>query len=100
MFKILSPICSVEELRKLISHGADDFYFGVLPRDKPGITDFQINRRPYVTSNFSSLDEVGDALRIAHKKNRKMYVTLNEHVYNKKPFDDILQYFTVFYTNS
>ncbi len=89
MFKIISPVCSTEELKGLIRRGADEFYFGVLPGADPKKTDLQINRRPYPTSNFGSVDEAAEALRLSHRKGRKMFLTLNEHVYNAGHFRDI-----------
>lgn len=74
------PLSKIEEVVPLIREGAQEFYCGLLPGGlSRKTTDFElINRRPDCGANFSSIDELYKAKRIADKHNISISVALNE----------------------
>jgi len=85
------PLSASLEVEPLIKAGAREFYCGLLPpRLSSKTIDFElINRRPDYGANFSSLDELYKAKKIADKYNAKLAITLNEF-YPQPQLDQIV----------
>lgn len=87
--EICTGIKDIESLKIYIKAGATEFYGGVI--DELWLNQYNyaiaLNRRPWKESNFSTFDELGEAIKIAHDNNCKVFYTLNEHIYNKKQLE-------------
>ena len=87
--KIVCPLSDVYEVNPLISAGADEFYCGILPSYwREHYSEFGLlNRREGLNAQFKSFDSLKEAVRLAHEKQTRVYVTLNglyflEHQYD------------------
>ncbi len=69
--ELLAPGGSLSKLKYAIEYGADAVYFG--------IPDFSLR----VRINQFSEEDVAEAVRYAHKRSKKVYVTLNIYAHNK-----------------
>lgn len=69
--ELLAPGGSLSKLKYAIEYGADAVYFG--------IPDFSLR----VRINQFSKEDVAEAVRYAHKRNKKVYITLNIYAHNK-----------------
>ena len=65
MPELLSPAGSLEAVRAAVANGADAIYLGAQ----------RYNARDEGAQ--LSLDEVGEACRLAHERGRRIYLTLN-----------------------
>lgn len=77
--KILSPISRKEEVEPLIAAGAGELYCGIVPRqwsDRYSVFD-TLNRREGYGANFSNFTDLQYAIRLAHKRNVPVFVTMN-----------------------
>jgi len=98
--KILSPLCSPDEVAPLIQKGAGEFYCGVLPSDwKEDYTvAASLNRRqednPIIktTPHMQSFEELEKSVGIAHKQGVPILLTLNEHYYSAPQYPYLLKY--------
>src|SRR6476469_10764339 len=63
--ELLSPACSLDAVRAAVANGADAVYMGAS----------RFNARDEGAQ--LSLEEVGEACRIAHERGRRIYLTLN-----------------------
>lgn len=77
MLKITSPFREKEEVSSLIEAGADELYCGYLsPEWVKKYTSLEFERKGG-GSNFTDLEELRQAVNLAHKKNTPVYLTLN-----------------------
>jgi len=81
--KILAPARSLQEIEMLIHFGADELYCGVSTPEWENHfgSHWWMNRRSPAGANFSSLNDLSEAVALAHSNNIKVYVTLNAHFY-------------------
>ncbi len=78
--KLTAPISRVEEIASLAAAGADELYCGVIPKD--WVARFKtgaVNRRYF--GNLGSLEELRDAVDIAHRSAAKLFMVLNAQHY-------------------
>lgn len=75
--KIVAPASAPDEARTLPGLGADELYFSVQP---PGART-ATSRRELPRANFSDAEEVELAVRIAIKRNARLFVALNKTFY-------------------
>ncbi len=97
---ILSPLSNPDEIEPLVEAGAGDFYCGVLPPDwrENYSVAASLNRRqednPVIctTPHMASFDDLKKCTEIAHKKNARIILTLNEHYYDWKQYPYLTRY--------
>jgi len=75
--KLSSPFSSKEEVIPLIEAGANELYCGIVPNEYSKKYSYTLNRRHGYGANFDSFEELEKSLIIAHRKNVKVYITLN-----------------------
>ena len=98
--KILSPLSRVDEVEPLIESGADEFYCGVLPSEwrEQYTVAACLNRRQEdnrfinTSPHFHSFVELEESVKLAHKKNIPVALTLNEHYYSKEQYPYLREY--------
>ncbi len=98
--KILSPLCSPDEVEPLARAGADDFYCGVLPSDwrENYSVAASLNRRqednPVIctTPHMKTFEDLEKTVKIAHKHNTNIILTLNEHYYDQGQYPYLMKY--------
>ncbi len=98
--QILSPVSRADETGPLIEAGADDLYCGVLPWDwrKNYSVAASLNRRqednPVIctTPHMTSFKELEKSIKIAHKQNSNVLLTLNEHYYDQGQYGYLIKY--------
>jgi collagenase-like PrtC family protease len=75
--KIISPFRGKKEVLPLIYSGADELYCGYLPSEwVRRYTALEFERKGG-GSNFTDINELGDAVTIAHENNVPVYLALN-----------------------
>jgi collagenase-like PrtC family protease len=77
--KILSPFSKKEEILPLIQAGVDELYCGIIPPlwfKKYSALEI-LSRRGGFESNFSSFEDLKEAIQIAHSKKTPVFITLN-----------------------
>ena len=84
--ELLAPAGNLECLKVAIDNGADAVYIGG--------TDFSARA---FAENFSDT-EISEAIRYAHIKGSKVYVTINTQIYNDE-LEDLLSYTDFLYIN-
>ncbi|WP_066495012.1 peptidase U32 family protein [Abyssisolibacter fermentans] len=84
--KICTGISSLDNLRLIIDSEAEEFYCGVYNENwvKRFGSFSAINRRPWKNSNLSSFYELENVIKEVHLKKKKVFLTLNEHVYTNQ----------------
>ncbi|MCP4713653.1 MAG: hypothetical protein GY868_00935 [Deltaproteobacteria bacterium] len=97
---ILSPLSNPSEVEALARAGADDFYCGVMPADWR--TDYSVaaslNRRqednPVIctTPHMKTFDELQQSVDIAHRLDKRVILTLNEHYYSQGQYPYLTKY--------
>lgn len=100
--KILSPLNTIDETEQLILAGADEFYCGVLPDDWKNEYSVaaSLNRRqennPVINTSphFGSFEELAAAIKIAHGREKRIALTINEHYYSKNQYPYLIDYIT------
>lgn len=78
--KITAPISRIDEIEPLAAAGADEIYCGVVPKE--WVAQFNtggVNRRYF--GNLGGLDELQDAVDIAHRGAAKLFLVLNAQHY-------------------
>lgn len=85
--KILAPINSPKEVKKVIQAGADEIYCGILSRNwmEKYTNIASSNRREWRAANLRSFDELQEVTDIAHSNNTPVYLALNA-LYTKKEY--------------
>ena len=87
--EICTGIKDIESLKCYIKAGATEFYCGVI--DNMWLSKYNyivpLNRRPWKEANFSSFQELKEAVEIAHSYGCKIFYTLNEHQYNDQQLE-------------
>ena len=71
--EILAPAGSFENLKTAILSGADSVYFG--------LSNFNARRN---AENFSSFEDIKEAVDFCHLRGKKAHVTLNTLVYDNE----------------
>jgi len=77
--KILSPFSKKEEVLPLIQAGVDELYCGIIPPlwfKKYSALEI-LSRRGGFESNFSSFEDLREAIQFAHSKKTPVFITLN-----------------------
>ena len=100
--KIFSPLNIIDETEKLILAGADEFYCGVLPDDWKSRYSVaaSLNRRqednPVINTSphFRSFEDLAAAVKIAHSRDARVALTLNEHYYSNAQYPFLIEYIT------
>jgi collagenase-like PrtC family protease len=98
--KILSPLSRPDEVEPIINAGADELYCGVLPAEwrENYTVAASLNRRqednPVIctTPHMKNFKEFEESLKIAHKYNTHVVLTLNEHYYNQQQYKYLTGY--------
>lgn len=76
----------------LAREGADEFFCGYLPGS--GLKESQaclyLNRRAVPSANFLRMDDLVQALALAARHDKPVYITFNEHFYSQALYDEIL----------
>ena len=78
--RITAPISRIDEIETLAAAGADEFYCGVVPKE--WIARFNtgaVNRRYF--GNLGGLEELQEAVAIAHRCAVKLFLVLNAQHY-------------------
>ncbi len=90
--KISSPLDNAAEVKRLVEVGADEFYCGIVSEEwKERYTAIaSANRREWVTNNFTSFDELENAVKIAHSFKKPVFLTLNAHFYTSEQYPLLL----------
>lgn len=87
---IVSPLDSYDDVEKLVTAGADEFYCGILTNDWYHIyAPASIDRRPKGQAHFESFDELQKRVEKAHNLGAKINITINEHYYTPEQYDYI-----------
>lgn len=85
--KLLSPINSFDNPKKLIKLGAQEFYCGIIPSVwKTKYSAIDINRRNWINSNFSDFNSLSKVIKISHSFDVPVYLTLNSSYYDPKMY--------------
>lgn len=100
--KIISPLNTIDETEPLILAGADEFYCGVMPSDwrTRYSVAASLNRRqednPVINTSphFNSFEDLASAVKIAHRHDKMVALTLNEHYYSAAQYPALIQYIT------
>jgi U32 family peptidase len=97
--KIVSGASSIKTFLERIEAGVDEIFCGYIPEEWIDRYKYLVspNRRWGKLANFTSIDKLKLAIKIAHRNNVKVSFTLNAHVYNdiqmdliKKIIDDAI----------
>lgn len=90
--KILAPVNSPKEVKRIIQAGADEIYCGVLPSNwKTRYTNIaSANRREWETANLSSFYDLKEVVNIAHSSNVAVYLALNA-LYTEKQYPQVFE---------
>jgi putative protease len=78
--QVTAPISRIDEIGPLAAAGADELYCGVIPRE--WIARFKtgaVNRRYF--GNLGSLEELRDAVDVAHRNAARLFMVLNAQHY-------------------
>ncbi|MDK2820043.1 MAG: family peptidase [Clostridia bacterium] len=89
--KILAPINSIHEAEPLIASGADEFYCGLHPKaweNKYG-KKVWLNRR-WSSASINSFEELKNLVKVSHRNNVKVFLTLNLPFYLPEQYPEIL----------
>jgi len=83
--KIISGFSKVKEVKNLINRGASVLFCGVL-------SDAFNNHRPKTSLfNFKNLNELKQAVKIAHNLNKEIYIVVNAMDYESKDKERVIQ---------
>lgn len=79
--KILAPASSLEDVRRLIRAGADEFYAGLLTEEVLSryTNVFSLNLRQVVQANFRTHPDIRNAMDLAHEHGKPFFVAFNAH---------------------
>jgi len=79
--KILAPASSLEDIRRLIKAGADEFYAGLLTEEVLSryTNVFSLNLRQVATANFQNYQDIQHAIGLAHDHGKPFFVAFNAH---------------------
>jgi collagenase-like PrtC family protease len=79
--KILAPASSLEDIRRLIQAGADEFYAGLLTEEVVSryTNVFSLNLRQVAGANFRSFRDMEDAIGLAHAHGKDFFAAFNAH---------------------
>lgn len=89
MIKILAPVDRAEEVDRLADAGADELYCGLVPPEwlNKYTALVAINRRPALSANLRSFEELRECVERAHSHNVRVALTINEHYYRADQYD-------------
>lgn len=90
---IIAPLDRTDEIRDLITCGANELYCGVFDRawvDRYPIA--ALNRRVEMAANLKSFEELQFCVDRAHSSNVSIALTLNEHYYTQAQYPFLLNY--------
>lgn len=95
--KILAPIDNLNEVDKLISAGADEFYGGFIPYNwfREYGAQGSPNRRNFMSAQIKSENEFSQIIEKIHSNNKRFYLALNQKLFNadQYPFmDNLIKY--------
>lgn len=85
------PIKNYEEATKLINFKYINSFYGGVDSKLIFNNYLPLNRRPWKDANFLNLNELNKTIQLIHKKKKKFYLTINEHLYNEKEINLILK---------
>ncbi|MEM2866978.1 MAG: U32 family peptidase [Candidatus Bathyarchaeia archaeon] len=93
MIKIFAPVDKAEEVDKLIDAGADELYCGLVPLEwlHKYTALVALTRRPALSANFRSFEDLEECVKRAHSRKRKVSLTINEHYYRAEQYDLLLK---------
>lgn len=77
MIKISAPFRGINEVLSLIESGADELYCGYLSPEWDKKYSYLEFERKGPGSNFTDIDELKEAIGVAHSKNVPVYLALN-----------------------
>ncbi len=91
--RILSPLTCVSEVEPLIHAGADEFYCGVMSSAwrKGFFSGGSLNANGASKANFSSFEDLKEAVEIANTYEVPMFMTLNAQGYSKYQITAVLE---------
>jgi len=84
--KILSPLSKVDEVKPLAEAGADEFYCGIVTKEWEKRFSFiaSSNLRHDRVANFSSFEQLAQAVAIARTQKKPVFCAFNAHFYSEK----------------
>jgi len=77
--KIIAPVCSLSEIKQVIDAGANEIYFGMMPKNwqcKYGDADF-ISRRQTEYAHFKEIDSMPEIIELTAEKQCEATLVLN-----------------------
>jgi putative protease len=80
---------SAKEIDEYIDLGANEFYFGY--SNEIELSSEVLSRRTGYHANFSSLEAIKQTVDKIKKRNKKIFVAINEHFYPEKYFGPIIR---------
>jgi len=89
--KIKSPLINKNEVKLLCEAGADEFFCGIEPYGwRRKYKDFFINQRS-TGANFTKLNDLEEAISIAHKYKTKVHIAVNAFFYLEEQYKKVEQ---------
>ncbi len=90
--RILAPLSNVQEVEILSRCGADEFYTGIMPREWVNTFSESIwtNRRGPVTANFGEISDLKEAVSIAHRLGKEVFIAFNAPYYTGRQLEVLL----------
>lgn len=80
---------TVEDIKKLISSGVEEFYFGYMPKEWYQRYGWEIStnrRESSVIPHIISPEKALEVITLIHSQNKKVYLALNAHYYINKQY--------------
>lgn len=89
--KIKAPLSNKKEVKNLCMAGADEFFCGIEPISwKRRYQCLPINQRTG-SANFTNIEDLAEAINIAHKFNAKVHVTINAFFSMEKQYTAVIR---------
>ncbi|CAA7600318.1 Peptidase U32 [Acididesulfobacillus acetoxydans] len=92
--KILAPVSSLSEALPLIESGARELYCGLSPAawGKEHGENIWLNRRGPGKANLADSEELEKIVALAHRKETKVFLTMNQPGYVKALYPDLISF--------
>lgn len=90
---ILSPVDKKEEVEQLIEAGANGLYCGIISKDwlKKYNSFGSMNRREWVSNNFTSFEDLAEAVKITNSHKTPIFLAINAHYYTEDQYPLLLK---------
>jgi len=88
--KINIGLTSSSEILPLIKAGADEFFCGIIPNEwRRKYERFFLSRREEYICNFANYNDLGQAISLAHKHQKNIYITFNALYYSNAIYPEL-----------